>query len=585
MRFQEFTKYLDSLENTSGRIEMYRILGELFQKADPAETAQIAYLCEGRLLPAFEGLETGMGERTIAVSIASAARRTEEEVALASQKLGDLGLVAESLSPRSKRGSLGVSDVYEALLRIARTTGKGSTESKQAQLSSLIKLATPLEARYIVRLTQGRLRLGIAAPTIIEAVARTQENPKEARRIIERAFNLCSDIGLALATLRERGLGALASFKVRVGNPVRPMLAERLPGAEQIIQKIGRCAVEPKLDGFRCQVHLKNGRVEMFSRNLEPMTEMFPDIADAIRDQISAKSAIIDGEALALNEETGEFYPFQVTVQRKRKHKISEMAEEFPLVLVAFDLLYANGKDLTQATYEQRRAGLQRITRPRRAGRVRISEAILTERAEELQSFFDEEVSQGHEGVVAKRLSAGYEPGARNYNWIKLKRAYRGELSDTVDVVLIGYLRGRGARARLGIGSLLGAVYDPRDDSFQSVGKIGSGLSDENWIRLRELLDEIKVDAKPARVNSRMTPDVWIDPEIVVTVLADEITRSPVHTAGSDEHGRGLALRFPRVVGFVRDDKSAEDATTTREIEKMFAQQRGPKKGEAPADA
>ncbi len=198
-----------------------------------------------------------------------------------------------------------------------------------------------------------------------------------------------------------------------------------------------------------------------------------------------------------------------------------------------------------------------------------------------MQSFFDEEVSQGHEGVVAKRLSAGYEPGARNSNWIKLKRAYRSELSDTVDVVLVGYLRGRGARARLGIGSLLGAVYDASDDSFKTVGKIGSGLSDSDWIRLRGLLDEFKVDAKPARVNSRLIPDVWVEPKIVVTVLADEITRSPVHTAGSDERGRGLALRFPRVVGFVREDKSAEDATTTTEIEEMFAQQRGPKKAGA----
>ena len=560
---------------------MYRLLGELFDKADVAETARIAYLCEGRLLPAFEGLETGMGERTIAVAIASATRRTEEEVAIASRELGDLGLAAESLAPASRRSLLSVSDVYETLLRIARTSGKGSTEAKQEQLASLIRQATPLEARYIVRLTQGRLRLGIAAPTIIEAVARKQENPKQARQIIERAYNLCSDIGLVLATLRERGLGAIASFKVRVGNPVRPMLAERLPGAEQVIEKIGRCAVEPKLDGLRCQVHLKNGRVEMFSRNLERMTDMFPDISGAVRDQINAKSVIIDGEALAVNEETGEFHPFQVTVQRKRKHKITEMAEEFPLVLVAFDLLYANGKDWTPATYEQRRAELQKITRSGRASRVRISEAIVTESAEELQSFFDEEVSQGHEGVVAKRLSAGYEPGARNYNWIKLKRAYRSELSDTVDVVLVGYLRGRGARTRLGIGSLLGAVYDARTDSFQSVGKIGTGLSDEAWIRLKELLDEFRVDTKPARVNSRLIPDVWVEPEIVVTVLADEITRSPIHTAGSDEHGRGLALRFPRIVGFVREDKSAEDATTASEIEGMFAQQRGPKKARA----
>jgi len=576
MFFKVFTKYLEALENTSGRIEMYRLLGDLFQKADAEETAQLAYLCEGRLLPAFEGVETGMGEITIAAAIASASKRTVEEVTLASHESGDLGLVAESLSSKTRRGGLSVSDVYGSLLRIARTSGKGSGELKREQLAALLRLATPLEARYIVRFTQGRLRLGVAAPTIIESVARNQENPKQARQIIERAFNLCSDIGLVLSTLQERGLDALASFKVRVGNPVRPMLAERLPSADAIIEKIGRCAVEAKLDGFRCQVHLKRGRVEMFSRNLERTTEMFPDLAAAVKKEIKARSAIIDGEALAVNEETGEFHPFQVTVQRKRKHKVTEMAEEFPLVLVAFDLLSVDGKDLTGAGYDSRRSRLRKILT--QGGRIRLSDAVVTERVEELQTFFDREVEQGHEGIVAKRLSSGYEPGARNYNWIKLKRAYRGELTDTVDVVLIGYLRGRGARARLGIGSLLGAVYDAPTDTFKTIGKIGSGLGEENWIKLRKLLDEARVGEKPARVDSRLAPDVWIEPRHVVAVLADEITRSPVHTAGLDEHGRGLALRFPRVVGFVREDKSAEDATTTSEIEEMFAQQRGAKK-------
>lgn len=577
MRFQDFTKYLESLENTSGRIEMYRLLGELFQKADVEETRQIAYLCEGRLLPAFAGVETGMGERTIAAALVSATRRSEDEVTLASQKLGDLGLVSESLLPKGRRSRLTVSDVYEALLCIARTGGKGSSESKRDQLATLFRMATPIEARYIVRFTQGRLRLGIASPTIIEAVARNYEDSKRARRTIERAFNLCSDLGLVVATLKERGLDALASFKVRVGNPVRPMLAERLPSAEKIIEKIGRCAVETKLDGFRCQVHLKSKRVEMFSRNLERTTDMFPDIASAVLKELRVKSAIIDGEALAINEATGEYHPFQVTVQRKRKHKVTEMAEEFPLVLVAFDLLYADGKDLTNKSYELRHAELKRII-GKGKGRIRLSEAIYTESAGALQTFFDAEVEQGHEGVVAKRLSSGYEPGARNYNWIKLKRAYRSELSDTIDVVLVGYLRGRGARARLGIGSLLGAVYDARTDTFQTVGKIGSGLSDENWMKLRKLLDDVRVDEKPARVDSRMKPDVWVEPKIVVTVLADELTRSPIHTAGRDADGRGLALRFPRIVGFVRADKSAEDANTTFEIEEMFTQQRGAKK-------
>jgi DNA ligase-1 len=572
MRFSEFARALETLENTSSRLEMYELLGALFDKAGDDEIAPIAYLCEGRLLPAFEGVETGMGERTAALALAMATKCSVEDVTEASGRLGDLGLVAEELIPRSKRPKLALTDVYQGLLGIARTAGRGSTEEKQKQLTVLLKQATPIEGRYIVRLTLGRLRMGVAVPTIIEAVARRKEDSKRARRIIERAYNICSDLGFVLSTWKTEGLPALEKFKVRVGNPVRPMLAERLPSAEKIIQKIGTCEVEAKLDGFRCQVHLRGGKVEMFSRNLERTTGMFPDIAAALGAEFRARSAILDGEALAVNVETGEFHPFQVTVQRKRKHGIERMAEEFPLHLVAFDLLYVDGKDLTHQPYTARRAELAR--RIKGGGRVELSEGELVETPEQLQRFFDASLERGHEGVVAKRLDSGYEPGARNFNWIKLKRAYQSELNDTVDVVIVGYLRGRGYRARFGIGSLLGAVYDEKTDTFKSIGKIGSGLSDENWIRMRELLDTEKVDHKPARVDSRLVPEVWVEPKFVVTVLADEITRSPIHTASIDEQGRGLALRFPRVVGFIRDDKSPEDATTTKEIAEMFAQQR-----------
>lgn len=572
MRFNTFAGYLEKLENTASRLEMYEVLAELFSQAEPAEVAPMAYLCEGQLLPAFEGLETGMGDRFAAAAIANAVDSPLEEVTSLYAKAGDLGTVAEQQTPRSRRPQLELLEVYESLLNIARTSGKGSAEDKQRQLTDLLKRATPLECRYLVRITLGRLRLGVGAPTMIEAVARTTDRAKEARRIIERAYNICSDLGSVLRAMAEKGLSELEKFKVSVGRPVRPMLAERLPGAEEVIKKIGTCAVEAKLDGFRCQVHLQRGSVEMFSRNLERTTGMFPELAAAARNDFDAKTAIIDGEALAVNEQTGEFYPFQVTVQRKRKHEVDRMAEEFPLVLVAFDLLYVDGKDLTALPYLERRSELSR--RIKAGGRIRLSEGEVVETAEQLQTFFDNILEHGHEGVVAKRVSSNYEPGARNFNWIKLKRAYRGELEDTVDLVLIGYLRGRGARARLGIGSLLGAVYDQATDSFKSVGKIGSGLSDENWIKIKALLDQGIVEHKPARVDSRMVPDVWVEPQIVVTVLADEITRSPIHTTAQDSAGRGLALRFPRVVNFVREDKSPEDATSVVEIEEMFAQQK-----------
>ncbi len=479
-------------------------------------------------------------------------------------------MVAENLGPR-RTGRLTVLRAHASLLKIAATSGPGSTDRKVRLLALLIKQASPLGARYLVRLAVGRLRLGIGPTTIIEAIARSQPDPKKARVVLERAFNICSDLGLVLKTMRQKGLTSIGRFKLHVGSPVRMMMAERLPTAEAITARLGRCAAEAKLDGFRCQLHLRNRKTEIFSRNLERTTEMFPDLVSAASKQIKASNAIVEGEAVAINETTGEFYPFQVTVKRKRRHKVAEMAREFPLALVAFDLLYARGRDYSEQPYQARHAELKRLIK--NDGRIRLVERLVTNSAKDLQHFFDEQVARGLEGIVAKRIDAPYTAGARNFNWIKLKRTYKGELSDTVDVVLVGYLRGRGMRASLKIGAVLGAVYDSRKDSFQTIAKIGSGLSDENWIKLRRCLDKLKVMKKPARVDSRVTPDVWVEPKFVLTVLADEITRSPVHTCAQDKEGTGMALRFPRVVGFIRDDKSPEDATTVKEIRELYRMQ------------
>lgn len=572
MRFETLAEYFEKLEGTTERLRMYELLGQLFARADPEETAELAYLCEGRLLPAFAGVEIGMGERLVARAIAIAAGVEEREVTARYKRLGDLGSVAEELLKSRRQKGLTVTQAYAAMLEIARTSGPGSVEGKAQKLAALLGRTSSRAARYIVRFALGRMRLGIGAPTIIEAIARTSDDSKRARALIERAYNLCSDLGLVLRTMREKGIEALSRFHVRVGNPVRMMLAERLPSAEEIIARLGRCAVEAKLDGLRCQVHLNDDRVEIFSRNLERMTGMFPDIVEAIKAQVAARQAIIEGEAVAVNEATGEFYPFQVTVKRKRKHGIEEMAREFPLALVVFDLLYVDGRDYTELAYQARREALEGIIK--KAGRIRPVERIITASAEELQRFFDAQVERGMEGIIAKRLDSPYLAGARNFNWIKLKRAYRGRLEDTVDVVIVGYLRGRGARARFGIGALLTAVYDREKDSFCTIAKVGSGLSDEGWTRLREMLDRYAVEEKPARVESRLVPDVWVEPRYVITVLADEITRSPVHTCALDESGTGLALRFPRVVGFIREDKAPEDATTVEEIREMYATQK-----------
>lgn len=574
MRFAELVEYFERLEATTKRLEMFDILSELFRACDREEIDKVVYFCQEQLLPPFRGVEIGMAEKLILRAIARATEATEAQVSRLNKERGDPGLVVEELLRQRNARSAGlrVSEVYETLLRIAETTGEGSVERKVGMLAELLQASSPKEARYIARFVLGRLRLGVGDPTILDALSKAVAGDRSLRPELERAYNLCSDLGLVARTLFEQGIEGIRAFRIRVGHPIRPALAERLPSAEEIVGKLGRCAVEVKLDGFRCQIHKDGDRVEIFSRNLERTTPMFPELIEAVRQQIDAREAILEGEAVAVNEETGEIYPFQVTVQRKRKHGVEEMMREYPLVLFAFDLLYADGRDYTPEPYAARFEALSQRIRP--DGRIRLVDRIVTDDPRVIQRFFDEAIARGMEGIVAKRLDAPYQAGARGFHWIKLKRSYKGELTDTIDVVVVGYFRGRGMRAKLGIGALLGAVYDPDSDTFKTVAKIGSGLTEEEWVRLREMLDAIRVEHRPARVESLLDADVWVEPRYVLTVLADEITRSPVHTCGRTDEEPGYALRFPRVVGWIREDKGPEDATTVKEILSMFQMQK-----------
>lgn len=574
MKFSELADSFEKLEATTKRLEMFSILSDLFKRAPSGEIDKVVYLCEEQLLPPFRGVEIGMAEKLVARAVAEASGKEVEEVWRLYKKLGDMGLVGEKLAEKQQRPrrALEVSEVYEKLLEIARASGVGSIERKIGLLASLLAAAASKERRYILRFVVGKLRLGVGDPTIMEALSQAVAGDRSLRPEIERAYNLCSDLGLVAKALFEKKERGLREFKVKVGNPVRPALAERLPTVQEIIKKIGRCSVELKVDGFRSQVHKRGAEVEIFSRNLERTTAMFPDIAEAARNDIKAKEAILEGEAVAINEETGELHPFQVTVQRKRKYKIEEMARDFPLILYAFDLIYADGTDYTPEPYEKRRQALERLLKPN--GKIRPVERIISDDPEEIGRFFEEAIERGVEGIIAKKLDAPYQAGARNFNWIKLKRSYKGELQDTIDVVVVGYFRGRGARARFGIGAALAAVYDDRADLFCTVTKIGSGLSDENWINLRKLLDGSAMPHKPARVESLIEPDVWVEPNFVFTVRADEITRSPLHTCGKRDTEPGYALRFPRFVGWVREDKKPEDATTVEEIVQLYKSQK-----------
>ena len=570
MKFSEFATYLEKLENTSSRLSLIEILAELFKKTPATEIEKIVYLTQGRIAPFFAPVEIGMAEKTVAASIANAFGSSKEEVLKLYQKLGDMGLAALQLSQKSKVKSqnLRVAEVFEVLTQIAKTSGEGTVEKRQSLLSNLLTKIDPVSAKHLVRVPLGNTRLGIGDPTILDALATAKLGDKTNRKLLEGAYNRTSDLGLIAKTLWEKGLPAVEKLEVRVGSPIRSELCERLPNAEKVIEKMIEVDVQYKYDGFRVQIHKDGDKVRMFSRNLEEMTHMFPELIKATLDQVNADTVILDTEALAYNPESEEFLPFQETTKRRRKHGIEEAAAKLPLKAFAFDILYKNGKQLLDEPLVARMEMLKDTIKDDDV-LIRTKNQTVKD-PKTLSLLLEDAISKGLEGLVVKRLQSPYEAGGRNFNWVKLKRHSDGELSDTIDCVILGYISGRGKRAAFGAGALLVGVYDKEKDEFVSISRIGTGLSDEEWREIHKRADKIKVSHKPARVNSSIEPSVWIEPKIVIEVLADEITRSPLHTAGKTETEPGFALRFPRLVSFRDSDKKPEDATDVAEIKRLY---------------
>jgi DNA ligase-1 len=573
MEFRELTAYFEKLDNTSSRLTLIEILSELFKKTPSSEIEKIVYLIQGRLAPFFAPIEIGMAEKTVAEALAMAYGSTKEEVIKEFNKLGDMGLAAEQLSSKFKIQSskLTVSDVCKTLLEIANTKGNGTVGKRQILLSDLLKKLDPISAKHLVRIPLGNTRLGIGDPTVLDALATAKLGDKSQRKQLEGAYNRTSDLGLIAKTLWDGGLKAVQKLELRVGYPVRSELCERLPNPGKVIEKMEEVDVQYKYDGFRVQIHKNGDQVRMFSRNLEEMTHMFPELSAAVKKQIKAKTIILDSEALAYNPESEEFLPFQETTKRRRKHGIEEMAKSLPLKAFVFDILYKDGKGLLDLPLSKRMEILKEVL-PVDDVLIRTKNQTVKD-PKVLSLLLEDAISKGLEGLVVKKLESRYEAGGRNFNWVKLKRHSSGELNDTIDCVILGYISGRGKRTAFGAGALLVGVYDSKKDEFVSVSKIGTGLTDEEWREVHKRADKISLEHKPARVSSTIIPSVWIRPEIVIEVLADEITRSPIHTAGKTETEPGYALRFPRLVSFRNADKKAEDATSVKELIEMYGQQ------------
>jgi len=587
MLYNEIAEIYEKIEATTKRLEMTDLFVNLLKKTPKEVIDKVVYLTQGKLYPDYYGIELGLAERLALRALSEASGISVNELESKLNETGDIGLVAEyALQKRkiktlteflapTKKAQLTVMEVYNVLDEIAKTTGEGAQDKKIRLLAGILKRATPKEGKYIMRTVTGKLRLGIADMTILDALAITFAQTKEARAKIEKAYNISNDLGEVARKLAEKGIKGIEEIKVMIGRPIRPMLAERLSKAQEIMEKLnGKLAAEYKYDGERIQAHKDGDKVILFSRRSENITHHYPDVCELIKNGIKAEKAIVEGEAVAVNTQTGEFLPFQELMHRRRKYEIEEAMEKYPVTLFLFDVLYVDGEEMLDKPYLERRRKLEEIVLE--GERIKIATCKIMDDVEDLERFFMEAVEMGCEGLVCKSImpESIYQAGARGWLWIKYKRDYKSEMIDTVDLVVVGAFWGKGKRAG-SYGALLMAAYDDETDTFKTICKVGSGFRDEDLEKLPKILEPYKIDHPHARVDSKLEADVWFVPAVVLEILGAEITLSPIHTCALNKirPGAGLAIRFPRFTGKYRTDKRPEEATTVNEIIEMYKMQ------------
>jgi len=593
MIFKKLAIFFEKIEKTTSRLEITHFLSSLFKELTPDEIKKTIFLLQGRVVPLYEKIEFGIAEKTIIKAI-TLALNIENKIFISQyKKIGDLGKTVEYFKKQFisfEEKEITIKKVFDILYQIAITKGERSQEKKITLLSSLIRQLDPLSSCYLVRIITGILRLGFSDMTILDSLSWMEKGDKSLRKVIENAYHVHPDLGYLSQLIKEKGIISLKNISPQVFTPIIMMKAERLSSAKEILKKIGRCAVESKYDGFRLQIHYsqEKNQVKVFSRNLEEVSSIYPDVVFGIKKEIKVKNIIFEGEAIGFDPQTGNFLPFQETVQRKRKYNIKEKSKQIPLKLFAYEILYLDNKNFIHLPFEERRKNLEKLINQKKdifKNTILLSPQSIVEEEKKLELLFEEAVSQGLEGIVAKKLDGVYQAGARGWNWIKFKRSYSSKIEDTIDCLVMGYDIGKGKRTSFGIGAFLVGIFDEENSNYVTVAKIGTGLSDYEWRNLYQKCQMIKVESKPKNylVDKTMECDVWILPSLVVEVRADEITRSPVHTAGRKmkptKTGQaeevdlpGFALRFPRLEKF-REDKYFQDVTTLKEIKRFFLRQ------------
>jgi len=609
INYSELCSLFEKIESIQSRNEMSDELAAFLKKCNSEEVEIISYMIQGRVAPMFVKSEFNYSEKSL---INLLKQYTSEDIAAKRRSSGDIGdTIFEIWKEYTEKGkSLKVKEIYEVLWEIVNTSGNGSVSRKNKTILNCLKKLNPLESKYFVRTVCGDLRLGLSVRSLLDVFSISKVGDKSLKEELERAYGVCSDIGYVGKKVFEadyEGIGdSLSMITTIPGNPILSRLVQRVASFDELKERFKEeVLLQPKFDGLRCQIHkwkgepisqkeynsiwreyIKDGEeqsqdlfkkdsssvhVKLFTRNLEDVTEMFPEIVDSAR-EMNMDSFVMDSEIVGWDYKKNTFLSYQETMQRRRKYSVESMKGDIPVRAFAFDLLYLKGESLIKRNTKKRVEFLEELLHDTQSHTQRgivLAESKVFSEKEDIKGYFNKCVQEGLEGIIVKQLEGEYCPGDRNYEWVKIKKSIDENLVDTIDMVVVGYFKGSGRRASFGLGAILGAIRNEEEDTFDAICKIGTGMRDKQLEEMNSKLSEIAVERQPkdVRVYDILKPDIWVSSKYVITVDADEITKNI--SKNDIQIGEGLSLRFPRLVEFGRD-KGIEDITTVQELVDMY---------------
>lgn len=564
--FLELCKIWERIASTTKRLEIQSILADFFRnvkKQDPDSLSAIMFLCNASLYPEYYNIELGIGEHIIQATISEATGLSIKTIKQKFSKTGDLGVIAMENRVNQlfiSKKQLTVQEVFDQMKKISKETGKSSTNSKKNLMLWLMNASSSLEAKYLIRLFECQLKIGLALQTILISLSLAFDESNF--EIIKSAYNKHPDFDYLPKMLMEHGIEKLGNVcKITPGIPIKPMLAHPHKNLTKAFSKFENSSflAEFKYDGERVQIHHFDGITKIFSRNSEDMTGKFPDIASL---KISDKPFILDGECVAFGD--GKILPFQLLSTRKRKN-IDKI--EVQVCVFAFDLVYYDQQELLDHSLNERREIL-RSNFNEINDKFKFATGFECKSIEDIETAFKNATDANSEGLMLKSLNSPYQPSHRSNSWGKIKKDYLDSVGDSLDLVVVGAFYGKGKRTG-NYGGFLLATYNDETGKYEPCCKIGTGFSDEN---LQLFYDQLspKVTTVTSEVDyndKNIKPDLWITPHYVWEVKAASLSLSPIYSAGSRD--KGISLRFPRFLR-ERTDKKATDATTSNQIWRMY---------------